>query len=212
MGTSIDDFKSTVMKHDSLALPNRFNVIFTPPKMSLLNLNVGNLMANAVSGGLKARNFINDPRDISMLCKSANMPGRQITTLDHQAHRETHKIPYTYIDEDFTAVFHLTQDYYIKSIFDNWAGNIFDDNTYTAAYKKDFTTDIRIQQLNKEDKVVYGARLLNAYPTSIGGVAFTNDGENQTLDMSVTFSYDRCVEENALASSIGAFTQALDLI
>ena len=60
MGTSIDDFKSTVMKHDSLALPNRFNVIFTPPKMSLLNLNIGNLMANAVTGGLKARNFIND--------------------------------------------------------------------------------------------------------------------------------------------------------
>ena len=40
---NIDDLKSTVAKKGGLAPANRFNVIFTPPSQSLLNLNVENI-------------------------------------------------------------------------------------------------------------------------------------------------------------------------
>ena len=42
--SSIDNLKATISKKGGLAKANRFNVIFTPPKMSLLNLNnIGNV-------------------------------------------------------------------------------------------------------------------------------------------------------------------------
>ena len=62
MANSIDDLKSTIQNHGGLAMQNRFNVIFTPPKLSLVNLNASTLLAGAIStGGLSIQNFINDP-------------------------------------------------------------------------------------------------------------------------------------------------------
>ena len=55
-------------------------------------------------------NLIPDPRDISILCESVNLPGRQITTIDYQAERQSIKVPYSAMNEDVTMSFILTND------------------------------------------------------------------------------------------------------
>ena len=97
--SSIDDLKSTISKHGGMAHANRFAVIFTPPQMSLLNLNPTNLLGNFLSGSFSIKSLINDPRDISLLCKSASIPSRQIGTTDYQADRQTMKQPNNLADE-----------------------------------------------------------------------------------------------------------------
>ena len=151
MANSIDDLKSTIQNHGGLAMQNRFNIIFTPPKLSLINLDASTLLAGLISGGgLSIKNFINDPRDISMMCKSTSMPGRQISTAEYVAHKEQHKYITGYIDEDVTCEFHVTQDFFIRNMFDNWMAQVLDSETYTVSYKVDHVADVVIQQLDKK--------------------------------------------------------------
>lgn len=208
---TIEDLKATISKKGGLARSNRFNVIFTPPKQSLLNLNPETIISSAISGNFSARNLINDPRDINVLCSSVAIPGRQISTLDYQAEKQTIKIPYGELHDDITCTFLLTNDYYMKTVFDSWVGSIVDMDQYAVAYKRDITTDVIIQQLDEQNTPIYGVRLEGAFPTTIADIELSNDNENTVQSLSVSFSYDKYVPEGALSSTGSAIRSALSV-
>ena len=209
--SSIDDLKSTISKKGGLAKTNRFSVFFTPPSASLLNLNPETIISSAISGNFSARNLINDPRDISILCESVAIPGRQISTLDYQAEKQTVKIPYGELHDDVTLNFLLTNDYYIKTMFDSWVGGIVDMNQYSIVYKKDIVTDIIIQQLDEKNIPIYGVKLENAFPTTVADITLDNNIENSISKLSVSFSYDKYVPEGPLSSTGSAIQSALSV-
>lgn len=207
---SIDQLKATISKKGGLSQANRFNVMFTPPQGSLLNSDPATLIGGLASGG-GLSNIVNDPRDISLLAESVNLPSSQITTLDHIAEKQSVKIPYAVIQEEVTMTFLLTNDYYIKNMFDKWGQSIIDLETYRVAYKKDIVTDVVIQQLNKQNIPIYGVKLENAFPTTIGGVALSNESADTPNKLTVTFSYDKYVVEDGLTSAISGAGAALGL-
>ena len=199
---SIDNLKATISKKGGVAMQNRFQIFFQPPTAnkvkSLLNKDpktlIGDLARNALTGG-KPGNLIPDPRDISILCESVSIPGRQITTLEYTAERQAIKIPYSFINEDVTMSFILTNDYYMKRMFDSWLSGIIDQTTYRVGYKKDFTTDIVIQQLNQKNIPVYSCRLENAFPVTVNAINLDSNSENTIQKVSVTLSYENFVPE-----------------
>lgn len=207
---SIDQLKATISKKGGLSQANRFNVMFTPPQGSLLNSDPATLIGGLASGG-GLSNVVNDPRDISLLAESVNLPSSQITTLDHIAEKQSVKIPYAVIQEEVTMTFLLTNDYYIKNMFDKWGQSIIDLETYRVAYKKDIVTDVVIQQLNKQNIPIYGVKLENAFPTTIGGVALSNETADTPNKLTVTFSYDKYIVEDGLTSAISGVGAALGL-
>lgn len=207
---SIDQLKATISKKGGLSQANRFNVMFTPPQGSLLNSDPATLTGGLASGG-GLSNIVNDPRDISLLAESVNLPSSQITTLDHIAEKQSVKIPYAVIQEEVTMTFLLTNDYYIKNLFDKWGQSIIDLETYRVAYKKDIVTDVVIQQLNKQNIPIYGVKLENAFPTTIGGIALSNESADTPNKLTVTFSYDKYVVEDGLTSAISGVGAALGL-
>ena len=194
--SSIEDLKALISKKGGLARANRFRVIFTPPAQTLFNLDGQQIISSVISGNFTAKNLINDPRDINLLCDAVSIPGKQISTLDYQAEKQSIKIPYGVINEDVTMSFILTNDYYMKKLFDSWQSGVFDVERYRAGYKKDFTTDIVIQQLNSKNIPVYGVRLENAFPITVSAVSLDNNSENSVQKMSVTLSYDNYVPED----------------
>ncbi len=212
MANSIDDMKSLISKKGGLARTNRFQVIFTPPSVSLLNLNPEVLVGSLVSGSFKVKNLINDPRDISLLCVSAQLPGRQITTADYIAEKQAVPQVQSIIDEDVTLKFMLTNDYYMKIMFDNWVNSIVDLDKYRVGYKKDFAVDVVIQQLNDKNIPVYGVRLENAFPTTVAAIELDNSSENSIQELSVTFSYDKYEPEGPVSSTLSALQSAVDLV
>jgi len=203
---SIDKLTSMIGKRGGVAKQNRFQVIFTPPQGSLLS-GAGIVGALISGGGLKS--MINDPRDISMLCENVTIPGRQITTVDYIAEKQSVKIPYAFINEDVTCSFLLTNDYYMKTLFDAWLEQVFDTKSYRAKFKKDFTTDVVIQQLNEKNIPVYGVRLENAFPTTVAGITLDNNSESAVQKMTVTFSYDNYVPEGPLSSTLSGLRSAI---
>lgn len=214
---TIDNLKATISKKGGVAFANRFQVFFQPPGAAtlknLLNSDpkslVGDLAKNAISGG-SPKNIIPDPRDISILCESVNLPGRQISTVDYQADRQTIKIPYGVINEDVTMSFILTNDYYMKQLFDKWMSGIFDVEKYRVGYKKDFVTDVVIQQLNKNNVPIYSVRLEDAFPVTMQSIQLDSNSENTIQKLNVTLSYENYVPEDIVdtakstLSTIGA--------
>ena len=208
---SIERLKSLVSKKGGLARANRFNVMFTPPTLSLIDFNLGGAIASAISGNFNAKNFINDPRDISLLCDSVRLPAKVITTLDYQANKQSFKVPYGTIEDEVSLGFLLTNDYYMRTIFDKWINSIVDPDKYCVAYKDDITCDVIIQQLDEQDVPIYGVKLENAFPTTMSEVEFSNESSSQIQKMNVTFTYDKAVPQGPLSSTGSAIRSALSI-
>jgi hypothetical protein len=190
LGNSIDNLKTSLIKHGGVAHENRFTVNFSPPKQSLFNLDLRNIVTSALSGTFNAKNLINDYRDITILCESCSLPGRQIMTLDYQLEKHAVKRPYSFFNEEVNFTFILTGDYYMKKIFDKWSEEIMGFNNYRLNYIKDFAVDVTITQLNKKNLPIYTVVLHNAYPVTFNSIVLDNTAENSVQKFSVTMAYE----------------------
>ena len=194
---SIDTLKSTINRRGGVARPNRFGVYITHPSKninSLLNFNPANLLSNLISGqGVNIGDFIQDPRDMFLLCRNVTMPGKRISTTEATHNHHLSKKPYSAVTDEVTMSFMLTNDYYIKKYFDMWQEMIIDTSRehYKTFYKSEYTTDVLIQQLSASNDVVpgYTIKLQNAYPIQVGAVELSSEGEG-LLEISITWEYD----------------------
>ena len=209
LGSEIDDLKGVFSKRQGAANVNRFMIFMQPPSASLLNLDVNAAITGALSGNLSIGGFINDPRDVSLLCESCTLPGRAITTMEKQNVKQAVKVPYSFVNEDVTFTFLLTGDYYMRKMFDNWLELVFDTNKYEMRYPDTYTTDIRIAQLNKQNIPVYTVKLEKAYPTAINAISLDNTAENSIQKVSVNVTYENFVVEGFLDSVTGIAKGAL---
>ena len=62
---------------------------------------------------------------------------------------------------------------------------------YKAMYKKDYVSDVTIQQLSTGNDIVpgYSIQLLNAYPIQVSAIEL-NNGSDGLLEVTVTWEYD----------------------
>ena len=203
LGSEINDLKSVFSKRQGPAYSNRFMLFMTPPSASLLNLDVNAAITGVLGGGLSLGGFINDPRDVSLLCESCTLPGRTVSTIDYQNVKQAVKIPYSFINEDVTFTFILTGDYYMRKMFDNWMNLVFDTDKYQLKYKDTYTTDVRIAQLNKNNIPVYTVQLHNAYPTGINAITLDNTAESTIQKVTVNMTYETFVVEGLFDAAKG---------
>jgi len=194
---SIDSIKSTINRRGGVARGNRFGVYITHPSKgmnSLLNFNPATLLSNLISGdGIHAGDFISDPRDMFLLCRNVTIPGKRISTTEATHNHHLSKKPYSAITDEVTMTFLLTNDYYIKKYFDMWQEMIIDTSGkhYKTFYKKEYCTDVTIQQLSSGNDVVPGYSIIleNAYPIQVGAVELSSEGDG-LLEVAITFEYD----------------------
>jgi hypothetical protein len=194
---SIDTLKSTINRRGGVARGNRFAVYVSHPSKgmnSLLNFNPANLLSNLISGqGVRIGDFIQDPRDIFLLCQSCTMPGKRIMTTEATHNHHNTKKPYSAATDEVTMTFLMTNDYYMKKYFDMWQEMIIDTSHehYKAFYKREYCSDVSIQQLSASNDVVpgYTVKLENAYPIQVGALELGNAADG-LMELSITWEYD----------------------
>ena len=194
---SIDTMKSTINRRGGLARGNRFGVYISHPSKSmnsLLNYNPATLLSNLISGdGVNIADFINDPRDMFLLCRNVTMPGKRISTTEATHNHHMSKKPYSAVTDEVTMAFLLTNDYYIKKYFDMWQEMIVDTHGehYKTFYKKEYCTDVTIQQLSQGNNFIPGYSIIleNAYPIQVGAIELNSESEG-LMEVSITWEYD----------------------
>jgi len=164
--SSIQDLQSIIKRRAGLSRGNRFQVV----------------ISNPING--------EDGKDLTLLCESCTLPGRQILSTDFSVWRNENKVPTGYTDEDVTCVFYLTNDYYVKDLFDKWLVSIINPVTYLANYTNTFAKTILLQQLNEADQIIYEVTLPNAWPVGVNSIELSNDADNSIQKLTVVFTYN----------------------
>lgn len=124
MTISIDAFKSMVAARGGIARNNLFQV------------NLPSITGMAA-------------RDLNLLCKEVNLPGRQVATLDYQVGTKVDKIAYGSVTDEVTMTFLVTNDYQVRQYFDEWQKLAYNASTYEIGYKSDYAKQVEIHQLDK---------------------------------------------------------------
>lgn len=169
----INAFKNTIARRGGLSKSNRFDVLITLPA------------SLAEDRG----------RDLSLLCESAILPGKQITSTEWALFGHTIKVPTNFIQEDVTCLFNVTNDYYAKRVFDRWQNAVIDPVTFLLNYDKEYRLDMRIRQLNEQDQIIFETLLQGAYPISVQPLILDNNADQATQKLSVTFSYINYIQK-----------------
>lgn len=195
---NVDKFKTILSKRGGLAPANRFAVYMPLP---LVSVDPQELIAKAFGqGNAGGNNFFQDPRDVSILCDSVTMPGRQISTTELANNMLAIKMPYNYINDDVTMSFHITNDHFMKKFFEKWVNSMFDRRRMIMKYRSSYASDIIIQQLDQRDVPVYTCTLKNAYPTTVSSYELNNSSENSFEKLQISFTYEDWSEEGFVES------------
>lgn len=121
MTYSIESFKSDISKHGGLARSNLYRVVLPP--------------------------LTEDSTHLNLMCKSSQLPGRQILTADRAIGMPISKIAYGYGVDEVRLTFHLMNDYAVRKYFDAWQKLAIDQETYEAGYFAEYSKSVVIQQI-----------------------------------------------------------------
>tara|TARA_B110000483_G_C18192470_1_gene541538 strand:- start:2722 stop:3366 length:645 start_codon:yes stop_codon:yes gene_type:complete len=166
----IDKLKTAVSRRDGFARANRFEVVIIPP-------------VSAFGGN------VDKARDLNIFCEQCSFPGRQMQTFETNYTRQPIKIAQSFINEDVSITFNLTNDMFIKEIFDRWTNLIIDRNTFKKNYDSVYKRDIYLYQNDNNNKHVFEVELMNAFPISVQAVESSNGAED-IQQVTVEFTYE----------------------
>lgn len=187
----LDDVKATIGNHNGFARTNFFAVTFNGP------------------AGITPDAYV-----INALCESAQLPGRSISTFEHGMTTQAIKRPYGFINDDVQLTFYVTNDFYIKKIWEAWMNTVINDKTYKVNYRDDFAHDVVISVLDLNHNEVHQVTLQKAYPIQISAVELNNSNENEIMRLTVTLTYEQYTTKSnsfEIVSSIPEFNSALSI-
>ena len=185
----VQDLASRISERGGLARPNLFAVTFNGPA----SINPDMFLVNAI-------------------CESASLPGRAISTNEHTTTKHATKTPYTFINDDITLTFLVTNDFYIKNLFEKWMKSVINDEDGKVYYKSQYASDMTITILSLDGKTVHKVQLENAFPIAFTAMELSNASESQIMRFTVTMTYDNFKSNTTyftLASSLAEFKNAL---
>lgn len=136
---------------------------------------------------------------ISLFCHSASIPSLNVMT-NHYRENEAHfEVPYGISYEPLTLTFYGDADMVIKALFDKWYHSITQSRTMPSSstpgtnrmkFMDDFTCDVTVTILDKNEGKLYNVKLINAWPKSVGNIDL-NSQNTDVVSFPVQFVYER---------------------
>ena len=178
----LNDILSTFHSEDAYAVPNRFECLILPP------VNVGPYASNYYSDPWLTGK---DARAVSLRCESTTMPGRTLNGAeDTNVYGPVREIinGVTYAG-DVEMLFQASSGLEERVFFEEWQKRAFDEETWNVRYHNDYTSEVQIYLLDKQDQRRYGIRLHEAYPKTIGAIPLNQAPATEIIKIPVSFSF-----------------------
>ena len=175
----LNDLLAGFHSDDGYAQPNRYEVVINGPR----SLNQQNPFE-----GLQRQS---DVSRIALRAQNAVLPGRVLNTAeDTNIYGPSRQVVdgVTYADE-IDIEFQSSSDLQERVFFENWQRQTFNEKTWNLQYYDDYTGEIEIYILDKQDQRRYGVKLWEVFPKTVNPTSLAY-GNNDTLFLtSVGFSF-----------------------
>ena len=132
-----------------------------------------------------------DGETVSVLCKSAVIPPSilEAITIFFRGQPVNFAGERTY--DDVTLTFYNEVDFGIHGPFVEWMNLIKEPNTSVGSTDTtEYQTDIKIEQLDRDDSVLATVILKNGFPTNVGEITLSYDEAQTIEEFPVTIKYD----------------------
>jgi hypothetical protein len=165
-------------------------------------MSIDNFAANMAGGGARANQFrviMNTPTGIatglsavttSFLVRTASLPGQTITEIPINFRgRQLYLAGDRTFETWSTTVFNDT-DFMIRNALERWMNGINDlANATGLSNVRDYTADMIVEQLNRDDQVIKTYVLRNCWPTAIAAIELNMDTVSEIETFDITWRY-----------------------
>ena len=187
----LNDILSTFHSEDGYAIPNRFECLILPPPPVAMAGAASRFSYAGVQPIMTSALNNNDARAVSMRCESVSMPGRTLATEEDinvygPAREIVNGVVYA---GDVDMLFQASSELQERTFFETWQKMAFNEQTWNVNYHRNYTSEVQIYLLDKQNRRRYGVRLHEAYPKTIGPVALNQAPSSEIIKIPVSFSF-----------------------
>ena len=154
--------------------------------------------ANLRGGGARANQFsitfptnvVQIPRESEFLCKSAALPGQTVTEIPVPFRGRNLYVAGDREFETWDSTFINDTNFNIRNAIEAWLNmmNNLVDNTGQPNVN-DYTADLTISQLGRDNKILKQYRLINCMPTVVAPIDLSMETTNAIEEFAVTWRY-----------------------
>ena len=134
--------------------------------------------------------LVRSAEKITFAAHQAQLKGIDIASVDARRYGPTVKLPYIDIYSELLVVFNCTnKSFQERRFFDAWIASIIEPDTHDINFLDEYSSTMRVWQLNRANDPIYGMELLKSFPIRIADQDIGHDSE-PIQRLPVTFSFD----------------------
>ena len=166
-------------------------------------MSIDNFAANMAGGGARANQFrviMNAPgfagnlagttQQTSFLVRTASLPGQTITEIPINFRGRQFFLAGDRTFETWTTTVFNDTNFAIRNGIESWM-NAINDLTETTGLNdvRGYTSDLRVEQLDRGDQVLKSYVLKNCWPTAVGAIELNMDTVSEIETFDITWRY-----------------------
>ena len=166
-------------------------------------MSIDNFAANMAGGGARANQFrviMNAPgfagnlagttQQTSFLVRTASLPGQTITEIPINFRGRQLFLAGDRTFETWTTTVFNDTNFAIRNGIESWM-NAINDLTETTGLNdvRVYTSDLRVEQLDRGDQVLKSYVLKNCWPTAVGAIELNMDTVSEIETFDITWRY-----------------------
>jgi hypothetical protein len=175
----LDEVLAEFHSKDGFAKNNRWEILITPPTG-----NRGGSTGNIFAPIMGANVGEGVTQKTALMCEAFSFPGRNLTTTpDTNLYGPEREMVNGYTFGDISS-----SDHKEKQFFDTWQRLAYNPQDFSIGYYYDYVGEIRLYQLDEQDRRRYGIKLLECFPKTVDQMTVTQ-GAGDLQRVNVTWAY-----------------------
>jgi hypothetical protein len=170
------------------------------------NLRINDFVSNLSKGLASANKYKceffspvtkGNDKSISIMCNVAQLPGRDIQTVDNRHYGVPFKLPYNavYVNSSFSFV--NTNGLPERRFFEDWQSLVLKPDTGLIGFRNDYIGTIKISILNSgTGEPEYSVFLWKAYPINLSEVSLGYSMSNEVMLTTVAMAFEYWTNED----------------
>jgi len=182
----LDEALAEYRSKDGFAKTNRWEIVITPPTGTR-----GGTRGNIFAPIMGANTGEGVTKKVGLMCETFSFPGRNLTTTpDSNLYGPEREMVDGYTFGDISSTFRLSSDMKEKQFFDTWQRLAYNPQDFSIGYYYDYVGEIRLFQLDEQDRRRYGIKLLECFPKTVDQMTVTQAaGDIQRVNVTWTYRY-----------------------